>query len=292
MVNAIESNKMGDFRHAIANCMAGFCALALLAVWAFPFGAFADANDLNYSFTTNDDNTFADGRLVWPYGGCYALVWITNGYDNVEILANGTLADPSKGTVLKVVARDNTKKSRRAVSYTINAAICEALADKGGTLAVYLLDTRIYGANGATNMATVTDFQVGVVNASKKLAESVAPVPKKLPNGGISPTQITITQTNADSATDVTAVPPDTPQPLITGFEVVDDKAYVTVSNTVPYLVYNLAGSTNLQGQAERERLDKPQTGILGGELEFVGSTQIEGTTNSHTRCFFKVMRH
>jgi len=234
--------------------------LALVAVASLHLGAFASAANLVYSFQPSADDSYADGTPI-QLGERYALVWLTNGASGVEIAANGTLTDPSRGEIVQVRASSTVKKGR-IFTFQVEESIKDALVAKGGKWAVYLLDTRIYGANGGVTLAEIVDGKVGVVNAAELLEKSVKAV------AALSVESNTV-KTDKDGADVVTAVPADAPQPEITGVEVVDGKVHVKVSRTVPYLQYNLAAGASPDAVSGKAA-ESPRNGVQGDEIELV----------------------
>lgn len=250
-------------------------ALAWAAALAVPFGAFASAGNLVYSFQPSADDTYADGTPAL-LGERYALVWLAEGSAGVDIAADGTVADASKGEIVQVRA-SSAQERGRILTFQVDEKAKDALAAKGGNWAVYLLDTRVYGADGGVTVAAVEDGKVATVNASKRLEKSVVEVAE-------ASVESDTVKAETASATVATAVPSDAPQPEITGVEVVDGKVHVRVANTVPCLAYNLAGGSEA-GSVSGKMADAPKTGVAGKEIELVAPA-----TSS---CgFFKVNRN
>jgi len=249
--------------------------LALVAVVSLQLGVFASAANLVYSFQPSADDTYADGTPV-KLGERYVLVWLTNGATGVEIAANGMLTDPSRGEIVQVRA-SSTKKKGRIFTFEVDESVKDALAAKGGNWAVYLLDTRIYGADGSVTLAEIVDDKVSVVNAAKLLDKSVKAV------ASLSVESDTV-KTDKDGADVATAVPADTPQPRITDVEIVDGKVHVKVAQTVPYLQYNLAAGASLDAISGKAA-ESPRNGVVGDEIELVAPAE-SGSG------FFKVNRN
>jgi len=247
------------------------CAFMLLVT-----GAHAAGDNLLYGFQPDANDMYADGTPVL-IGERYALVWLSNGSDGVEIAADCTVIDSSKGEIVKVRRSDLEEKGEEFV-FQVDAAKKDELVAKGGKWAVYLLDTRVYGADGAVTLAAVVDDKPASVNAAKKLSKSV--VQTSALGNGMNKTIIT----DKDSADVATAVPAGAPQPEITGVEVVDGKVHVKIGNTVPYLQYNLAAGespTAVSGKAA----ESPRNGVIGDEIELVAPV-------SNGSAFFKVNRN
>ena len=121
-----------------------FCAVAIAA--GLCFGA---ANDTLITFSTQGPDTYGDGTAVLD-GERYALVWQRTGTSFAGLAADCTPLDP-KNTRLVVVASLAKGGRCPATVFEIDAAYAATFA--GGDFALYLLDTRTAGADGATALA-------------------------------------------------------------------------------------------------------------------------------------------
>lgn len=233
--------------------------LVMIAVAAVSLGAFASAKNLIYDFQPSADDCYADGTPVLDYES-YALVWLANGSDGVEITADCKVVDESKGKILRV-----RKSFRRGELFTfqVDASISEPCVKAGGNWAVYLLDTRVYGADGKVSLANTADGVTAAINAAAKIDRSVVPVTR----GRSGPEETLLGAAGRTML--ATAVPADTPNPEIAGISVVDGKVRVRVRKTVPYLQYNLAAGT-APGKVEGKKAIAPQNGVADGEIELV----------------------
>jgi len=198
--------------------------LITLGLAALAAGAtFAAANDLLITFSTPGPDKYADGSVVLD-GERYALCW-SQDFSQFAIKADGT----AEGG--KVVLKAPIAKGGRCPTtvFEIDAAYA-AKNFAGGEWAVYLLDTRTFGADGAVAVSkTLTS-----VNTAGLVGTSVS-----VGNG----TLASLTGASGE-ATELPAGA-EVPRPQITGIRVVDGSVLVTVKGTVPYLAYGLAaGST------------------------------------------------
>lgn len=229
---------------------------ALLAIFA-SFSVLASANDIVITFSTTGPDRYADGSIV-QNGECYALVYTPKGMEFSGFAADGTIADPATG---KLVLCAPVARNGRCpyVAFQVDGTGA-ATNYPSGTWAVYLLDTRRFGANGAVSLAGTQGGRPVVVNASGIVAE--ASVSQKADGSQAFNAAIADAEGVASGRTEV---PAGTPRPKITDIKVIDGMVYVTVGDTVPFINYALregaqpssvaAGSVQdtRVGDAERE---------------------------------------
>ncbi len=135
-------------------------AAAFLAAAAMCGAALAAANDTVVSFSTPGVDRYADGTRVMQ-GESYALVWTADGATFGGLSADCTpLAQTDKVVMVAPLA----KRGRCPVTVVeINAE--DAKSYEGGTFAVYLLDTRVKGADGKVTLAAYANGLPRVVNS-------------------------------------------------------------------------------------------------------------------------------
>lgn len=133
---------------------------------AFVFGlmaacaAFGAVDDMVLSFSTPGTDRYGDGTMVRD-GESYALVWTAKG------ATFGGLSSECR-TILptdKLVMVASLAKFGRCPVTVLEIAAEDAKQYQGGTFALYLLDTRVKGANGKVALATYVDGLPKVVNA-------------------------------------------------------------------------------------------------------------------------------
>ena len=229
------------------------------ASFVISFAVLAAPGDLTFRFGSVGPDTYADGREVLP-GECYALVWTREGASFAGFAADGTAANPSDSAVLvlaPVATRGANGMHCPEVLFQLDASLAAPyVAD--GKLTVCLLDTRLAGnqslagldAAGAPKLinawGTVTGAQAATLTAGARA-------------GG------------AMGARDMTAIPAGTPQPQVKAIRKVDDKAYLTVAGTVPYLQYNAtAGETPQATKNGANAAEEPKNGALGEDVILV----------------------
>lgn len=170
--------------------------------------AFAAANDVVVTFSTPGPDRYADGTAVRD-GEKYALCW-SQDFAGFSINSDGTAEGGS------VVIAAPVAKGGRCPTVVFEVDADYAAANfPGGEWAVYLLDTRDFGAgsvntSGFVAKASVGSAKVGSIAGVQAAATTVA--------GGV-----------------------EVPRPEVTGIKVVDGYVYVTVKGTVPFLAYGLA---------------------------------------------------
>ena len=205
---------------------------------------YADAGikDVALRFSASGTDRYADGSSV-PDGECYALVWSPKGKNFSGFNADGTAASQSDRVVLAGALAENGK-CRDSV-FQVPAEEYDEL--KGGNWAVCLVDTRTADGVPAgvgdgsrplrVNRWGIVAGDVEVVAAGSSARLSLA--------GGRSLLAAAAPLETGACADTLSAVPDSVTQPRITGFEVVDGVARLTVEGTVPFLTYTIsAGDT------------------------------------------------
>ena len=111
--------------------------------------AFGAANDTVLVFSTKGPDTYGDGSTVLD-GERYALVWTKDGTAFAGLTADcKPLADTTKVIAVAPLAKGG--KCPETV-FEIDADYAETF--KGGSFALYLLDTRVKGADGKVTLAS------------------------------------------------------------------------------------------------------------------------------------------
>lgn len=203
----------------------GKLAAAAVCV-AMAGGVEAAQNDPLLFFSTPGVDTYADGTKVKD-GECYALVWTKSGKEFAGFQADGTAIDPTNNVVITInpLAEDGCCPE---TGFQIDAALAAKYAD--GEYQLCLLDTR--GADGNVLGVDATGKVKAVNGYGLVKGASV-----KVTTGDIADMSGT---DPAKTATE-SAVPADTPSPMIKNFRIQGDKAFITVARTVPFLKYNAA---------------------------------------------------
>ena len=121
--------------------------MAMLGVAGLAVASYAAVNDTLITFSTPGPDVYGDGTAVLP-GECYALVWSADGvFDGIN--ADGSTVDPNDKVVLVAdIAKQDAAGNGYCplVVYQVDAELAKTL--EGGQYAVYLLDTRVVGADG------------------------------------------------------------------------------------------------------------------------------------------------
>lgn len=245
------------------NKIAAFGIIATLAL-----SVNAAQNDLLVMFSTKGTDTYADNSEVLDKE-CYALVWDTYG-EPFSVAADGTTTG---GEI--VLAAPVAKKGRcPKVLFEVDAGLVKTKYAGGGSWKVYLLDTRRYGANGVT-LAPLKDGRPTLVNAAGVVGDAAVTLSSGSPSG--------VAVDSATAAATESALPAgfDT-QPKIAGIDVVGDKVFVTVENTVPYLAYDLTEGGSPEDVSEK--VNDPRTGGDDGTVVLVAPKKDGGA-------FFRVNR-
>lgn len=133
---------------------------AFVAALALAGSAFAAANDTVISFSTPGIDKYADGSRVLP-GESYALVWTANGSTFGGLTADCT---PVSETDKVVMVAPLAKRGRCPVT-VVEIDANDAKQYENGKFSLYLLDTRVKGANGVVALAAYVNGIPQVVNA-------------------------------------------------------------------------------------------------------------------------------
>lgn len=128
--------------------------IAMVAVAGLAFGA---ANDTIVTFSTKGPDRYKDGSKVLD-GEYYALVWTKAGETFGGFNADGSLVDAAD--VSKFVVGAPLAKDAHCPTTLFQISADDADQYEGGTFALYLLDTRIMGADGKP-MLRGADFFAG-----------------------------------------------------------------------------------------------------------------------------------
>ena len=216
------------------------------------FGARAAYDDTMICFSTKGPDRYADGTTVKD-GERYALVWSADGdFDGFK--ADGTLVDPDDEVLVIVPFAKDGRCTLAAY-----AMPSEKFA-RGGVIALWLLDTRVYAENGAASFAAAEGpAKVAAVSAAAKVTSDIAVQPGA--DRGFAALE--------GAKPSPTALPAGTPKPVIRGFRI-DEGAklvYLTVDNTVPYVNYGVTSGGKPSGLRPSSSA-KPVTG--GGTITVV----------------------
>ena len=216
-------------------------AFAAIAATTAAFGAY---DDTTYFFSTKGVDCYADGSQV-AVGERYALVWSAGEFAGFN--ADGTLVN-AEDAVVGIFSLATAAGNCPLSSWGVPSSIIS----KGGNISLWLLDTRVFAADGSVKFSAAegTTKVASIAGAVKVAADiSVAGAVAKAIDG-------------ASSTAAATAVPADAKTPVVKSMKV-DDAAglvYVTVGNTEGYLAYDLAGGAK-PNDLEAGKAQNPVTG-------------------------------
>ena len=225
--------------------------------------AFAAYDDVTYFFSSKGPDCYADGSQILK-GERYAFVWSADTFGG--FLADGSLVNPDDQVLgIYECDNDNGACSRRC---------CHVVSDiykKGGKLALLVLDTRVYGADGKVAFSALDGVKLASVQGSAQVdAEITIGEADKL---------------NAEAAALIagqTALPADVQDPEVKGVEVKDGIVTIKVGNTAGFVNYGLAGGD------DPANVNEAQSGAVTGNA----SGEIELKAPAKGNCgFFKVIR-
>ena len=147
--------------------------MAMVGAAGLAVASFAAVNDTLITFSTPGPDVYGDGTAVLP-GECYALVWSADGnFDGIK--ADGSTIDPNDKVVLVAdIAKQNEKGEGYCplVVYQVDAELAKTL--EGGQYAVYLLDTRVTGADGKVSVGLGEDGKPKAVNTLVAVSDNKA----------------------------------------------------------------------------------------------------------------------
>lgn len=223
--------------------------------------AFGAIDDTMIIVGTQGPDKYADGTVVLD-GERYALVWSQTQFAGFQ--ANGSLVNPDD-QVLIVVSRAKNGACRK-FAYPVKSSVVA----KGGEISLWLLDTRVYGADNAVSFAKAESAtKVEAITAAAKVEATI-----DVQNPCSAPID---SEGTVQAKSDAVAIPADAPQPKISAITTDDNFVYVDVENTVPYLRYDVAAgdkpaelksgaaTSNPSGNAsEKITIITPKTGATG----------------------------
>ena len=243
--------------------------------------AFAEVNDVVLTFSSKGPDKYADGSLVRD-GECYALVWQPAGAAGaLSIAADGSVVDSTQG---EIVLTAPVAKNGRCPTIAFQIAASYAAKREGGTWSLYLLDTRTFAADGTVSLAGTANGRAKAVNAASAVdGATVQATAASVSLGAAAPQ--TLAATGAATAAAATALPADAPKPTIKDIRVEGGFVYVTVSDTAPYLQYNLAAGTDPAKLDEAKAAQNPVNGKSGEDIILVTPAKSGGA-------FFRVERN
>lgn len=195
----------------------------------------AGYDDFLVYWSTKGCDRYLDGTPVKD-GECYALVYTRPGFSFAGFAADGRAADPAASDIAIVAP---VAKGHRCPPTLFQVARAYADERTQGVWEVFLVDTR--NAEGQP-LGLDEEGRVLRVNGWRRVEGRI-----KGQQGGM-----TSVGNFADLATDDSAarldsgasvLPPDAPQPRITGIKVVNGQVELEVADTVPYVTYDVAGA-------------------------------------------------
>ena len=226
-------------------------ALAAAVAAMTTFGA---ANDALVTFSTKGPDRYADGTTVLD-GETYALVWLPSGSSGATFAADGTVTG-GKAVLFAPVAKNGRCPK---IVFEVSASRLKN-EFKGGSWAVYMLDTRKWGASGGVAPSGRASG-VTAVNAANSIDGSAV---------ALSEGSLSSALASKATASTVTAVPDGAPQPKVTAVKVDGGYVFVTVANTVPYLAYGLKEGASPDAVSASATVGDPMSGDADGEIVLV----------------------
>lgn len=198
--------------------IASFALLASACV----FGAI---DDTIVVVSTQGPDKYADGTVVLD-GERYALVWSADEFAGFN--ADGTLVN-GDDAVLGVFSR-----AKDGACPEFAFPVAARYVRQGGVLSLWLLDTRVYGADDKVSFAKTTG------PSGVEAVTAAAAVEAKIDfrkAGGMSIGSSESVQAQPGSV----VVPANVPQPKICGMTTDENFVYVEVEGTVPYIRYDIS---------------------------------------------------
>lgn len=241
------------------------------------------AGDLLLTCSTPKGDTYEDGTPVSD-GECYALVHTAEGATFQGFTADGRAIDPAKSYVALAAGLAKGGRCPPTLSQVLEA---NAATRTNGVWELFLLDTR--AADGQPS-GMDANGRLTRVNAWRRVNGRIRA--KRGPLVSASAFEEVPADTSAAQLpSGVGVLPANAPQPRITGIRMVDGGVELTVSDTVPYLTYDIDGAAKLQdfGRRSRRVARRAQDGRANGVIRFEVPSY-ENADAGEAR-FFKVVR-
>ena len=214
--------------------------------------ALAAYTDTTYVFSTKGPDTYADGTQV-VQGERYALVWSADQFAGIK--ADGSLVNP-EDEILGIFSLATAEGNCPLSAFGVPAQTVK----KGGNISLWVLDTRVFDAEGKVTLAPVNGKTVKAVAGAVKTAADIV-----VKGAG------TKSSFGQASKTAQTALPADAPTPRIKNFRVEGGWAYVTLENTASYLTFDLSAGESVNDLKEGQAAH-PVTG--GGEITLISEAK------------------
>ena len=220
-----------------------FC---LGTVVGLSFAALAAVDDTLLMFTTKGPDKYSDGSDVLA-GECYALCYVTDA-STFAIKSDGTAAAGGEVLLTAPIAapmEDGSGMHCPNLIYTVPAAKVASL--KGGSYAVYLLDTRVHdsSAAGGYRVAGLAGGKAVAVNGAGQVASDGSIAPGSTGISLFNGTVVDGGQVNVESVVDT---------PTITAINVDGANVVITVAGLSPavdYVVLTGAGPVGLSKKVD-----------------------------------------
>lgn len=253
-------------------------------------GASAAIDDALICFSTVGPDRYADGSVVAD-GEAYALVWTAAGATFAGFNADGTLHDPSTGEIVLVapIAEDG-----RCPRVNFQIAFDEYAAQlAAGTWAVYLLDTRAADGRpaGTSDGRPVRVNRCGRVESAEIALSRAGALKAASAAAAASSSVASAASGDAVVAREASLLPGDEALflPRVSAIEVDrEGNVVVSVTNTVPYLTYNLDGGPT-PGLGTGGVAERPVDGAAARSGE-AGTVRLVVPADGTNR-FFRVVR-
>ena len=213
----------------------------LIAVFALLASACAlgAIDDTIIVIETQGPDKYADGTTVLD-GERYAIVWSADEFAGFK--ADGSLVN-DKDAVLGIVSR---AKDGKCPIFAF--AVSSQYIRQGGTISVWLLDTRVYAEDNSVSFAKATSAtKVEAITAAAKVEATI-----DVQKGGA---MVAEAKSGLQAQPGAITMPADIATPKIAGFSMDDNFVYLQVEGTQPFLRYGVSAGTtpeNLSAGAEQ----------------------------------------
>ena len=194
--------------------------IALFCAAAVAFSAFAE--DVMFTFSSSGD-TYRDNTPV-ENGEIYALVWSDAG-SVFSIASDGTVTG---GEIVRTSFAEN------GGCFPTLFVMDSAKVKKTGSYQMYLLDTRVFAADGTAGKPAGLDAagKLTTVNGFAPVTSAEFKAQSELASSDVKAT---------DAGGSAMGFASDTPDPVITGVTVDGGKVVLTVSGVVAYVPYTIS---------------------------------------------------
>ena len=234
--------------------------------------AFAAIDSTTVIAGSKGPDKYADGTVAID-GECYALVWSADEFGGFN--ADGTLVNAAD-QILVISAR-----AQGGACPLFAYEVPYSLVSKGGNVSLWLLDTRVYGADGVKPALTA-----GTVAAKVDVIKGAAKADAAISMSGAGAKSIggaeggAVATATADAGAAVAKAVEET---KVESLKVENGYAIIELGNTKPFVAYDLASGATPDAISADDKAAYPVSGAAAGKITLI--KKVDGKSG-----FFKVV--